>query len=57
MDAPLLNRLRATPLVVSLRDPVVALLWAGQATSAIGDQACLVSLSWVAVSVLGERTR
>ena len=46
---------RPPPLAVSLRDPIVALLWAGQAMSAIGDQAFLVALSWVAVRVLGER--
>ena len=33
----------------------VALLWAGQATSAVGDQMFLVALAWVAVEVLGDR--
>ena len=31
------------------------MLWAGQATSAIGDQMFLVALAWVAVEVLGDR--
>lgn len=31
------------------------MLWAGQATSAIGDQMFLVALAWVAVRVLGDR--
>ncbi len=38
-----------------LRHPALACLWAGLATSAIGDQLFMVALSWVAVQVLGER--
>jgi MFS family permease len=40
-------------IVRPLRDRAVAALWAGLATSAIGDQLYAVALSWIAVSVFG----
>lgn len=40
-------------LLRPLRDPALALLWGGLATSAVGDQLFIVVLSWVAVGVLG----
>ena len=36
-----------------LRDPALALLWGGLATSAVGDQLFMVVLTWVAVAVFG----
>lgn len=36
-----------------LRDAPIALLWAGLATSAVGDQLYAVALSWIAVGVFG----
>ncbi len=36
-----------------LRDPALALLWGGLATSAIGDQLFSVALAWIAVQALG----
>lgn len=41
------------PLLQALGDPAIALLWAGLATSAIGDQLFIVVLSWVAVGAFG----
>lgn len=41
------------PLLRALGDPAIALLWAGLATSAIGDQLFIVVLSWVAVEAFG----
>jgi MFS family permease len=38
-----------------LRQPALACLWAGLATSSIGDQLFTVALSWIAVQVLGTR--
>ncbi len=38
-----------------LSNPSLACLWAGLATSGIGDQLFMVALSWVAVQVLGTR--
>ena len=40
-------------LLRPLADPVLALLWAGLATSALGDQLFAVVLSWVAVGLFG----
>lgn len=40
-------------LLRPLRDPALALLWGGLATSAVGDQLFAVVLAWVAVGVLG----
>ena len=40
-------------LLRPLRDPPVALLWGGLATSAVGDQLYAVALSWIAVAVFG----
>lgn len=40
-------------LLRPLRDTPIALLWAGLATSAVGDQLYAVALSWIAVSVFG----
>ena len=40
-------------LLRPLADPVLALLWAGLATSAFGDQLFAVVLSWVAVGLFG----
>lgn len=36
-----------------LRDPALALLWGGLATSAVGDQLFAVALAWVAVGAFG----
>jgi hypothetical protein len=44
---------RRPPILRPLGDPAIALLWAGLATSAIGDQLFTVVLSWVAVGLLG----
>jgi hypothetical protein len=41
------------PLLRALGDPAIALLWAGLATSAIGDQLFTVVLTWVAVGAFG----
>jgi MFS family permease len=40
-------------LLRPLRDAPIALLWAGLATSAVGDQLYAVALSWIAVGVFG----
>lgn len=40
-------------LLRPLRDTPIALLWAGLATSAVGDQLYAVVLSWIAVGVFG----
>jgi len=40
-------------LLRPLRDTPIALLWAGLATSAVGDQLYTVVLSWIAVAVFG----
>ena len=40
-------------LLRPLRDPPIALLWAGLATSAVGDQLYAVVLTWIAVAVFG----
>ena len=41
------------PVLRPLRDPALALLWGGLATSAIGDQLFSVALAWIAVQALG----
>ena len=41
------------PVLRPLRDPALALLWGGLATSAIGDQLFSVALAWIAVEALG----
>jgi MFS family permease len=41
-------------LLTPLRDRAIALLWAGLATSAIGDQLFAVVVTWVAVGLLGS---
>ncbi len=41
------------PILRPLRDPALALLWAGLATSAVGDQLFAVALAWVTVGVFG----
>ncbi len=41
------------PILRPLRDPALALLWGGLATSAVGDQLFAVALAWIAVGVLG----
>jgi len=40
------------PVLLALRDPALALLWGGLATSAIGDQLFTVALAWIAVQTL-----
>lgn len=45
----------APAILRPLGDRALALLWAGLATSAIGDQMFIVALSWVAVGVLGTQ--
>lgn len=40
-------------LLRPLRQAPIALLWAGLATSAVGDQLSAVALSWIAVGVFG----
>ncbi len=50
--APLRVRL-LPPVLRPLRDPALALLWGGLATSAIGDQLFSVALAWIAVQALG----
>jgi hypothetical protein len=40
-------------IAAPLRDPAIALLWSGLATSAVGDQLFAVVLSWIAVRLLG----
>ena len=51
MAAPRLSTLPR--LLRPLAEPALALLWAGLATSALGDQLFAVVLSWVAVGVFG----
>lgn len=41
------------PLVRALREPPIALLWAGLATSAIGDQLFVVVLGWLGTGLFG----
>ncbi len=41
------------PVLRPLRDPALALLWGGLATSAVGDQLFSVALAWIAVQALG----
>jgi hypothetical protein len=41
------------PLLRPLADPPLAMLWAGLATAALGDQLFAVVLSWVAVGLFG----
>lgn len=42
------------PALRPLRHGPLALLWAGLATSAVGDQLFAVALSWIAVQVMGR---
>jgi len=41
------------PILRPLRDPALAALWAGLATSAVGDQLFTVALAWIAVGAFG----
>jgi MFS family permease len=47
------HALRVPAILRPLRDPALALLWGGLATSAVGDQLFAVALAWIAVGVLG----
>ncbi len=41
------------PIARPLRDPALAALWGGLATSAVGDQLFAVALAWIAVGAFG----
>jgi MFS family permease len=41
------------PILRPLRDPALAALWGGLATSAVGDQLFAVALAWIAVGAFG----
>src|SRR5271156_6603337 len=43
-------------MLKALRKPPIALLWCGQATSAIGDELYRVALIWLAVGLIGADT-
>jgi MFS family permease len=51
MDAEGLTLL--PPIARPLRDPALASLWGGLATSAVGDQLFTVALAWIAVGAFG----
>jgi MFS family permease len=42
------------PILRPLRDPALAALWGGLATSAVGDQLFIVALAWIAVGAFGS---
>lgn len=43
------------PMLKALRHRAIALLWGGQALSAIGDEIYRVALTWLAVGLIGAR--
>lgn len=43
------------PMLKALRQRAIALLWGGQALSAIGDEIYRVALTWLAVGLIGEK--